>query len=112
MQIELKIKPLSINCAFQGRRFKTPAYKKFERDLMFLIPVPKKPIPEMLRIEYFFGFSSPLADLDNPVKMVTDCLQTKLGFNDRNVWELNVRKCIVPKGQEFISIGIYPYLPL
>lgn len=112
MNIELKIKPLSVNEAWQGSRIKSEKYRKYERDIMFLIPVPKKPIPEMLRIEYFFGFSSPLADLDNPVKMITDCLQKKLNFNDRNVWELNVRKCIVPKGEEFISIGIYPYLPL
>ena len=32
MKIVIPIKPLSINAAFQGRRFKTKLYKDFEDD--------------------------------------------------------------------------------
>ena len=111
MNHRLDIKPLSVNKAWQGKRYKTQEYKKFERDVLLMIPKTKQAIPEMIRIEFFFGFSSPLADLDNPVKLMLDILQKKYGFNDKNVFELNVRKCIVPKGKEFIDFGIYPLLP-
>jgi len=66
---------------------------------------------QMLRIEFFFGFSNKASDLDNPVKLLLDIAQKKYGFNDSNVFELNVRKCIVKKGDDFIHIGIYPMLP-
>lgn len=111
MNHRLDIKPLSVNKAWQGKRYKTQEYKKFERDVLLMIPKTKQAIPEMIRIEFFFGFSSPLADLDNPVKLMLDILQKKYGFNDKNVFELNVRKCIVPKGKEFIDFAIYPLLP-
>jgi Holliday junction resolvase RusA-like endonuclease len=65
----------------------------------------------MIRVELFFGFSSKLSDLDNPVKMVLDVLQKKYLFNDRDIFELNVRKCIVQVKKDFIEIGIYPLLP-
>ena len=64
-------------------------------------------IPEgklMLMLE--FGVSSKMADIDNPVKLVSDCLQTKYGFNDRRIYGLAVQKVDVPKGQEFIQFQI------
>jgi Holliday junction resolvase RusA-like endonuclease len=112
MNIELKVKPLSVNQVWQGKRFKTQIYKKYEHDLLLILPKAKKQFSDMLRIELFFGFSSPLADIDNPVKPIIDILQKKYGFNDKNIFEMNLRKCIVKKGEEFISIGIYPLLDL
>jgi len=111
MQIELNHKPLSVNEAWQGRRFKTDAYKAFETLILLSLPKLKEPIPDMIRIEFHFGFSSRSADVDNPVKPILDILQKKYKFNDRDVWEITSRKSIVKKGKEFINIGIYPYLP-
>ena len=111
MQIKLQIKPLSVNSAWNGRRFKSDKYKAFESEMIYKLPNFKESIPEMIRIDFFFGFSSKLADIDNPIKMVTDCLQKKYGFNDRDIWEMNVRKSIVPKGEEFIRIGIHQFNP-
>ena len=111
MQAKLEIKPLSVNEAWQGKRFKTTKYKKFERDVLFLLPKPKEIFSDMIRIELFFGFSNVLSDLDNPIKMTLDILQKKYGFNDKNIFELNVRKCKVDKGKEFISIQIENLLP-
>ncbi|MFB5624637.1 MAG: hypothetical protein ACE5RP_06985 [Nitrosopumilus sp.] len=112
MNIELNVKPLSVNEVWQGKRFKTLKYSKYERDLLLMIPKSKEVFSDMLRIELFFGFSSPLADLDNPVKPILDILQKKFGFNDKHIFELNIRKCIVKKGDEFIHIGIHPLLPI
>ena len=112
MIIELQVKPLSVNEAWKGRRIKSDKYKIFERSVLFMLPKPKDVFSDMLRIELFFGFSNVLSDLDNPIKMTLDILQKKYGFNDKNIFEMNVRKCKVEKGKEFISIGIYPLLPI
>lgn len=111
MQVRLEIKPLSVNEAWQGRRFKSDKYKKFERDFLFSLPKAKQLFSDMIRIELFFGFSNVLSDLDNPIKMTLDILQKKYGFNDKNIFELNIRKCKTGKGKEFISIKIENLLP-
>ena len=111
IQFKINEKPLSINEAWQGKRFKTPIYKTYEETILLTMPKGKIDVDQMLRIEFFFGFSNKASDLDNPVKLLLDIAQKKYGFNDKNVFELNVRKCIVKKGEEFIQMGIYPLLP-
>jgi Holliday junction resolvase RusA-like endonuclease len=111
IQFKINEKPLSINEAFQGRRFKTPAYKEYEKGMLLNMPRAKIETDQMLRVEFFFGFSNKASDLDNPVKLLMDIAQKKYGFDDKMVYELNVRKCIVKKGEEFIQMGIYNLLP-
>lgn len=111
MIIEIQEKPLSVNQAWQGKRFKTDIYKAYEKKMLLLLPKAKKPFSDMLRIEIHFGFSNQCSDIDNPVKPLLDILQKKYGFNDKSIFELNLRKNIVQKGDEFIKIGIYPFLP-
>ena len=111
IQFKLNQKPLSVNEAWQGKRFKTPAYKSYEKAMLLTMPKGKIDTEQMLRVEFFFGFSNKASDLDNPVKLLMDIAQKKYGFNDKNVYELNVRKCIVKKGEEFIQMGIYQLLP-
>ena len=111
IQFKFNQKPLSVNQAWQGKRFKTEAYKDYERLILFMLPNATIDPNQMLRIEFFFGFSNKASDLDNPVKLLIDIAQKKYGFNDSNVYELNVRKCIVKKGEDFIQMGIYNCLP-
>jgi len=111
IQFKIYEKPLSVNQAWQGKRFKTPAYKEYEKAMLFMMPKAKVDTEEMLRVEFFFGFSNRASDLDNPVKLLMDIAQKKYGFNDKNVFEMNIRKCIVKKGEEFIHMGIYKLLP-
>jgi Holliday junction resolvase RusA-like endonuclease len=47
-----------------------------------------------------------MADIDNPLKPILDVLQKKYGFDDRQIYELNVKKEIVKKGDEFIKLKI------
>ena len=101
----IKIKPLSVNQVWQGKRFKTPLYTRYERDLMLLLKPFKVPEPP-LKIEITYGFSSKLADIDNPCKPFLDVLQKKYDFNDRDIYELVQKKQIVRKGQEFIDFSI------
>ena len=103
--MRIKIKPLSVNQVWQGKRFKTPKYTKYERDVMFMLKPMKIPEPP-LKIEITYGFSSKLADIDNPCKPFLDVLQKKYDFNDRDIYELTQKKKIVSKGQEFIEFYI------
>ena len=107
----LQIKPLSVNEAWQGRRFKTDKYKSYQKAMLLNLKKSNKDFSGMLRIDLFFGFSSSAADIDNPVKMVLDILQKKYLFDDKKIFELNIRKCIVKKGNEFIEFNIEKLLP-
>lgn len=104
--IKVDIKPLTVNQAWQGRRYKTDEYKAYEFALMHLLPkkitLPQKPY----RIYLEFGISSKLSDWDNPIKPFQDILQKKYGFNDRDVFEGIVKKVIVKKGEEYVRFKI------
>ena len=104
--IEIKISPLSVNKAWKGRRYKTDHYKDFERSLMALLPKNFKIPNNHVKISFVFGFANKLSDIDNPLKLVLDILQKKYGFNDRDVYELSVKKEVVKKGNEFIKFKI------
>ena len=103
--MKINIKPLSINQCFQGRRFKTPKYKQYEKELMALLPILSVP-NGLLEVVITFGLSSKLNDIDNGLKPFIDILQKKYLFNDRDIYKLIVEKKIVPKGKEFIECEI------
>lgn len=109
MNIKLRIKPLSVNKAWQGRRYKTDDYKAYEKEVLYSLPN-NIPIPESkMRIDIKFVFSSRGSDIDNPVKMFLDILQKKYGFNDSVIYDLRIKKDIVKKGSDFIQFSIRPY---
>lgn len=104
---KIKIKPLSVNQAWQGKRYKTKEYKAYERIMLVMLPR-KLDIPKGvdLSAEYEFGVSSKLADWDNPIKPVQDILQKKYGFDDRQIVSAKVTKTLVKKGEEFIRFEL------
>lgn len=72
MKIELK--PLSINCAFQGRRFKTPAHREYETQLLWLLKGhPKYKGWYDIRFDFYLR-SYKVSDLSNLIKITEDCL--------------------------------------
>jgi Holliday junction resolvase RusA-like endonuclease len=97
---------MSVNRAWQGRRFKTPEYKKYREDITFLMPpiedFPKPPF----EVYYEFGVSSKNADWDNPCKLLQDALQERYGFNDRHIVKAVIKKEYVKKGDEYIKFSI------
>ena len=102
----LNIKPLSVNAAFKGRRFKTNKYKAFERALLLMLPKSKEKFSGQLSVAIHYGFSSRLSDIDNPTKLVLDILCKKYGFDDRYIYELHLTKEIVTKQNDFIKLSI------
>ena len=104
----INIKPLSVNQCWQGKRFKTQKYKAYERELILRlknIQLPSKPYEIHLK----FGFSSKLADWDNPIKPFQDILQKKYNFDDKDIFKAIVEKEIVKKGNEYIKFEIITY---
>ena len=106
---KLNIKPLSVNQAWQGRRFKTPKYNKYINDVCMLLPRSKMPNGKM-SLEIVFGLSSRAADIDNPLKCFIDCLQKKYEFDDKMIYRLVVEKELVKKGDEYILFKLTDYL--
>ena len=105
---KINIKPLSVNDAWQGKRFKTKEYTAYERNVLLILP--KLSIPDgKLVLSIVFGFSSKASDIDNPIKCLVDCLQKKYGFNDNRIYEMNIKKVDVAKGNEFIEFSLSDY---
>jgi len=104
--IEIKIKPMSVNDVWQGRRFKSPAYKQYEKAVLLMLPkkinIPEPPF--VLTLE--FGFSSASSDWDNPIKPFQDILAKKYGFNDKLIKKGVVTIETVKKGQEFVRFNL------
>ena len=104
--MKIEIKPFSVNKAWQGKRFRTDDYKRFQKDMMLLLPPLKLNFKKPLKIDLVFGFSSNASDIDNPVKPLLDILCKKYGFDDRQIVEMNLKKEVVKKNEEFIKLNI------
>jgi len=108
MNYTLQIKPLSVNEAFKGRKFRTIKYDVFIRNCLLILP---KTIliedEKNIKLAIEFGFSSKASDIDNCCKSFIDCLVKKYKVDDRFIYELHVFKSIVKKGDEYIKFKIY-----
>lgn len=103
--IQIHRKPLSVNACWQGKRFKTPLYKDYEKEILELLPE-KYEIPEGdLQVRYEFGLNT-MADWDNPVKPLQDILQKKYDFDDRRIMKAEVIKKVVKKGDGYFNFEI------
>lgn len=106
----IKVKPLSVNKLWQGRRFKTSAYKAYEQELFYLLkPIKVAELGERVALKITFGFSSRRSDLDNALKGFLDICTKKYGIDDSRIYRLEVKKDIVPRGEEYISFVFAPF---
>lgn len=102
---KLLIKPLSVNEAWQGRRFKTSKYLTYEKNMLKILPnlnICKPPY----RLNIIVGFSNKASDLDNICKPFLDILQKKYNINDKHIEILHIEKQLVTKNNEFISFEL------
>lgn len=107
--ITIDIKPLSVNAAWQGRRYKTPNYLKFAKELGLKLPK-KITFPKGNYVAvYEFGLSNIASDWDNPIKPIQDIISNYYNFNDRNIILGMAHKVKVPKGKEYIRFHFYEY---
>jgi hypothetical protein len=104
--LKIPLKPLSVNQAYQGRRYRTPAHDQFKTAIKYLLPNWYQIPPPPYVMHFEFGLSSSLSDGDNCVKLAQDSIADKYGFNDRLIkrWIIDVEK--VEKGHEYIKFKI------
>lgn len=105
----LKIKPLSVNEAYRGRRFISDKYHKYKRDVALILPKNLKIPDGPLEIYFRFGVARLNCDVDNPVKPFLDILQAQYLFNDSRVQKIITEKEKVKTGEEYIIFDITPY---
>jgi Holliday junction resolvase RusA-like endonuclease len=107
--IRVKIKPLSVNDAWKGQRFRSNDYKQYEHDVLLMLPnnikIELKP-NENYQITFKFGFSSASSDWDNPIKPLQDIIAKKYGFNDKRIKRGVVDVEKVKKGNEYFEFNI------
>jgi hypothetical protein len=103
--IRLNIKPLSLNAAYSGVRYKTKACNSFKKDLYFMLPNIRMPPPPYC-IHFKFGVSSASSDGDNLIKVSQDTIADRYEFNDKLIkkWIVEVEQ--VKKGFEYIEFKI------
>ncbi len=102
----INISPLSVNKAWKGKRYKTDDYKDFEFLVDRSLPKGLEIPTGRLKITLEWGFSSASSDWDNPIKPFQDILQKKYKFDDKMIFEANVKKVQTPKGKEYIKFKI------
>jgi hypothetical protein len=98
-RIKIQIAPLSVNDAWQGRRFKTPKYTQYEKDLGWLLPKNITVGLPPYEVYYEFGITDS-ADGDNCIKQLQDLLSKTYKFNDNNIHEWHVKKVVVKTAKE------------
>jgi len=111
-KLVIKTRPLSVNEAWQGRRYKSPEYEAYESEVGYLLPKHTRPAPieGKLEVRYRFHFKNHKArDWDNPVKPLQDVL-VKLGIilDDRYIYRATVEK--IPSSEDFVEIEILPFV--
>ena len=96
MQLLIKVKPLTINQAWCGRRFKTPKCSAYNLAVEQSIQkqYPKPVIADWYEIHYQFwikNFSK--TDCDNMVKTLQDCIvRAGIISDDRKIKKITVEK--------------------
>jgi len=107
MLLKIPVKPLSINKAWRGRRFKTPEYKQFEIDCSWWIK--GKMIKGEIDITYRFYLKNyARTDLDNLIKNLQDII-VKCGMieDDRKIKRLVAEK--FKSDEDRIEVDIKKY---
>jgi Holliday junction resolvase RusA-like endonuclease len=108
MILFIPIKPLSVNKAWQGRRFKSKDYKKYETDVCLLLPIANKTVDTACEVVYrFYLKNHKMTDADNLIKPLQDII-VKLGYikDDRLIWKYTIMKFPCTNGQECIQVEI------
>lgn len=103
------IKPLSVNAAFQGRRFKTKECNAYCKEVaLALIPYTEQ-YKGLVEVRYYFYLKNwKKTDGDNLVKVLQDCI-VKRGMieDDSKIMRYVIEK--IPSGIDSINFEILEY---
>ena len=105
--MKIKIKPLSSNLAWRGRKFKTQEYKDYEQEALLLLPKTIEIPDGDFCIVLEFGVSNMAFDYDNGIKLFQDILQKKYSFNDSRIQKGFISKVKTKKGSEYVYFEFF-----
>ena len=108
--IHLKIKTVSTNAMYRGRRYKSKEARQFEHDIALLLAVKaRNTLPDgELCVHYRFG-TSRRKDTDNNIKLLQDAICKHYGIDDSRFAAHTAVRVPVKKGEEFVTFCITPY---
>jgi len=106
-------KPISTNELWYRSKQMTVKYRLWRESVYDELKEREKRWPfkpeDKLVFDIKVGFSSPLADCDNPIKAILDTWQNIFKFNDRYVFSVSSEKEIVKRGQEYFEVTVIEY---
>jgi len=106
MKIKIPLKPLTINKAFQGRRYKTQEAKQYEKDLWHLTKAQPIIAGEVAISYTFYLKNHKRTDIDNLIKLLQDFLVSRAYIeDDRKIYRMTVEK--IPAVMDRIEIEIF-----
>ena len=105
ISVEINIKPLSINRAWQGRKYRTKDYKAYQKEVHYLLPDKEMIKGNIAVFLTFYLKNASQCDVDNFIKPLLDILKNK-GYieDDRKVYFVQATKIKDVKSK--IKIGI------
>jgi Holliday junction resolvase RusA-like endonuclease len=115
LKFKVNIKPFSINCAWQGKRYKTPDYKRWRQEFNIIVPKDKTikyPIKGYIEIKYeFFLRKYKKCDAENFIKPTSDALvESGIIHDDRFIKKYTIEKYMLNDlDEEHIEVEIKPW---
>jgi Holliday junction resolvase RusA-like endonuclease len=109
IEVRLNQKPFSANKMHYAKFKKdTKEYREFKSDIYQLLGTQTYDFldTDKFKLSLITGFSSSLSDLDNAFKPLLDSMQLAMGFDDRQVFEIEALKDKVNKGDEYLMIRL------
>jgi Holliday junction resolvase RusA-like endonuclease len=109
-KIDIPIKPMSINTAWQGRRYKTKKYKQYEQDVGLTVSRGTPYKGEVISLAVFFIHNYGNTDAGNLEKPLTDIID-KLDYldDDRTIkWNNQIKVRAEDKQSQRTEVYIAP----
>ncbi len=112
MKFTIPVKPLSVNQAWKGRKFKTMDHKIYERDVAYFLPHDIETLKGELEVKYTFYLKNyKMSDAANFEKILSDILvSNRIMEDDRYIKRIICQKEPVTRSEdERIDIEIRPF---
>lgn len=109
LEVRLNQKPLSANKMHYAKFKKdTKEYREYKSEIFSLLGDREYDFTDddKFKLSLVVGYSSKLSDLDNCFKPLLDSMQLAMGFDDRQVFQIDSLKDHVKKGDEYIMVRL------
>lgn len=109
LEVRLNQKPFSANKMHYAKFKKdTKEYREFKEEIMELLGNHDYGFKETdkLKLSLVVGYSNSLSDLDNAFKPLLDSMQLAMGFDDKQIFEIEALKDKTKKGEEYIMVRL------